>query len=95
MADYKIIFKTSVDKDLADIPKNVVVRVWQRLELLKQEPFPKQALKLEGSEGLHRLRVGDYRIIYERQASYEFLRRLFRQVEFFRSMKVVILDWLE
>ena len=55
MADYKIIFKTSVDKDLADLPKNVVARVWQRLELLKQEPFPRQALKLEGSEGLHRL----------------------------------------
>ena len=64
MADYKIIFKTSVDNDLADLPKNAVVRIWQRLELLKQEPFPRQALKLEGSEGLHRLRVGDYRIIY-------------------------------
>lgn len=63
MAVYKISFKASVDKDLTDLPKNVVARVWQRLELLKQEPFPRQALKLEGSEGLHRLRVGDYRII--------------------------------
>jgi len=64
MADYKIKFRASVDKDLADLPKNVVARVWQRFELLKQDPFPRQALKLEGSEGLHRLRVGDYRIIY-------------------------------
>ena len=64
MADYKVTFKASVDKDLTDLPKNLVARVWQRFELLKQQPFPRQALKLEGSEGLYRLRVGDYRIIY-------------------------------
>ena len=64
MADYKVTFKTSVDKDLANLPNNLVARVWQRFELLKQQPFPRQALKLEGSEGLYRLRVGDYRIIY-------------------------------
>jgi mRNA interferase RelE/StbE len=64
MADYKVIFKASVDKDLTNLPKNLVARVWQRFELLKQQPFPRQALKLEGSEGLYRLRVGDYRIIY-------------------------------
>ena len=64
MAAYKVAFKASVDKDLADLPKNLVARVWQRFELLKQQPFPRQALKLEGSEGLYRMRVGDYRIIY-------------------------------
>ena len=64
MADYKVTFKASVNKDLTDLPKNVVARVWQRFELLKQQPFPRQALKLEGSESLYRLRVGDYRIIY-------------------------------
>ncbi len=64
MADYKVTFKASVDKDLTDLPKDLVARVWQRFELLKQQPFPRQALKLEGSEGLYRLRVGDFRIIY-------------------------------
>ena len=34
MADYKVAFKASVDKDLADLPKNLVARVWQRFELL-------------------------------------------------------------
>ena len=57
MADYKVTFKASVDKDLANLPKQLVLRVWQRLEILKQQPFPRQALKLEGSEGLYRLRV--------------------------------------
>jgi len=64
MADYKVTFKASVEKDISNLPRNLVARVWQRFELLKQQPFPRQALKLEGSEGLYRLRVGDYRIIY-------------------------------
>ena len=54
MADYKIAFKASVDKDLTNIPKNLLARVWKRFELLKHQPFPKQALKLEGSQGLYR-----------------------------------------
>ena len=57
MAEYKIAFKASVDKDLTNLPKNLVARVWRRVELLKQQPFPKQAVKLEGSEGLYRLSV--------------------------------------
>ena len=64
MADYKVTFKASVHKDLSNLPKELVTRVWQRLEILKQQPFPRQAAKLEGSEGLYRLRAGDYRIIY-------------------------------
>ena len=64
MVDYKVAFKASVDKDLADLPKNLVARVWQCFEFLKHEPFPRQALKQKGSEGLYRIRAGDYRIIY-------------------------------
>ena len=60
MADYKVTFKTSVDKDLTALLNNLVARVWQRLELLKHQPFPRQVLKLEG---LYRIRVEDYRVI--------------------------------
>ena len=36
-----------------------------RLEQLKSDPFPRQSTKLHGAERLYRLRVGDYRIVYE------------------------------
>lgn len=65
MASYKIIFKPSVEKDLRPLPKSVAVRIMERIEDLKGEPFPKQAVKLSGAEKLYRIRVGDYRIIYE------------------------------
>ena len=64
MAAHKITFKPSVEKDLANLSKELVARVLKRIELLREHPFPRQALKLEGSEELWRLRVGDYRIIY-------------------------------
>jgi len=37
----------------------------KRIERLKTDPFPRQAIKLTGTERLYRIRVGDYRIIYE------------------------------
>ncbi|MBI4478582.1 MAG: type II toxin-antitoxin system RelE/ParE family toxin [Acidobacteria bacterium] len=64
MASYKVTFKPSVEKDLAHLSRELVLRITKRIELLKARPLPRQALKLEGSEGLYRLRVGDYRIIY-------------------------------
>jgi len=59
MASYKVIPKPSVEKDLRSLPKSAIVRVLKRLDLLAEDPFPRQALKLEGGEQLYRLRVGD------------------------------------
>ena len=65
MASYNITFKPSVEKDLRPLPKSVVARVMERIEKLKDEPFPQQVVKLSGTERLYRIRVGDYRIVYE------------------------------
>jgi len=37
----------------------------EKIENLKIEPFPSQSIRISGAERLYRLRVGDYRIIYE------------------------------
>jgi mRNA interferase RelE/StbE len=52
MTSYKVVLKPSVEKDLRSLPK------------AKDEPYPRQSIKLSGAEHLYRLRVGDYRIIY-------------------------------
>ncbi len=39
--------------------------VVERLEELRSDPFPRQTAKMSGAEGLYRLRIGDYRVIYE------------------------------
>lgn len=64
MVFYKIIFKPSTEKDLGALPKSVVARVFKRIEALKDDPFPRQSIKLAGAERLYRIRLGDYRVIY-------------------------------
>ena len=65
MDSYKIIFKPSVHKDLRKLPKTVVQRVLAQIEGLSEKPFPSNCIKLEGAERLYRIRVGDYRVIYQ------------------------------
>ncbi len=65
MASYSINFKPSVEKDLRRLPWTVVSRVLARVEDLKVDPLPRQAIKVSGAERLYRLRMGDYRIVYE------------------------------
>ena len=64
MASFKVIPKPSVEKDLRALPRPAIARVLRAFDLLADNPFPRQAVKLEGGEQLYRLRVGDYRIIY-------------------------------
>lgn len=65
MGSYNIKFKPSVEKDLQNLPREFVPRITERIERLTSDPFPAGCKKLTATERLYRLRVGDYRIIYE------------------------------
>ena len=65
MACYSLVFRQSVEKDLASLPKQAVSRILDRFESLKSDPFSVKSRKLQGAERLYRVRVGDYRIVYE------------------------------
>ena len=64
MTSYKIDFKPSVEKDLRSLPQSIIARVFKQIEALRDEPFPRQSIKLAGAEHLYRIRIGDYRVIY-------------------------------
>ena len=64
MANYKIVFRKSVTKDLRSIPNKDVARILQRMEELQEDPRPVGSEKLSGQER-YRIRQGVYRIIYE------------------------------
>jgi mRNA interferase RelE/StbE len=64
MAQYEIVFRKSVSKDLAKIPKRDVRRILGAIRELAHDPRPPQSLKLSGQEK-YRLRCGAYRILYE------------------------------
>lgn len=66
MAEYKLFFKKSVQKDFDSIPKKDLKRILSRIESLSEDPRPKGCEKLTGQER-YRLRQGRYRIVYSVQ----------------------------
>jgi len=51
------------EREIAKLPDDVLRRVLARVQSLASEPFPHGVKKLKG--GGYRLRVGDYRILYD------------------------------
>ncbi len=64
MARYELRFKTSVAKDMRDVPKTDLRRILERIEALRDDPRPAGCEKLSAQE-LYRIRQGNYRILYE------------------------------
>ncbi|HEX7360254.1 MAG TPA: type II toxin-antitoxin system RelE/ParE family toxin [Bryobacteraceae bacterium] len=55
----------SAAKELHVLPAKVVARIVPRLEHLASAPRPPGCKKLKGGDKEWRIRVGDYRIVYE------------------------------
>jgi len=66
MAQYKVFFKKSVEKDLKSIPKKELLKILNKIESLQDNPRPIGCEKLTGQER-YRLRQGKYRIVYSIQ----------------------------
>ena len=66
MANYSLVFKKSVAKDLRKIPNNDVKRILKSIELLCVNPGADGCIKLSGQE-LYRVRQGVYCIVYQVQ----------------------------
>ncbi len=64
MANYNLVFKKSVAKDLRSIPNKDVNRILKCIESLRENPRTSGCIKLSGQER-YRIRQGIYRIIYE------------------------------
>jgi mRNA interferase RelE/StbE len=64
MDSYKIQWKRSALKELKQLPKEKVGPIFKAVEELALNPFPNKVKKLTDSEHGFRIRVGDYRIIY-------------------------------
>jgi mRNA interferase RelE/StbE len=62
---YRIEFKRSAAKVLKKIPKPDRRRIRDRIDSLTENLPNPDKTKMKGDNPFHRIRVGDYRIIYE------------------------------
>ena len=62
---YAIEFRPSVLNDLKRVPKKDLIRIKSRIKELSSNLPPSSTTKMKGYNPFHRIRSGDYRIIYE------------------------------
>ena len=65
MAFYQIEWKRSAQKELRKLPATTIRKILDAVEHLAEQPFPPGVKKLVGTEQTYRVRVGDYRIVYD------------------------------
>jgi len=62
---YRIDFSPKADRQFKGLTKEVQIRLKHRIDILAENPFPRGVKKLSAKENFYRLRIGDYRIIYQ------------------------------
>lgn len=64
-ASYAIHYKGSAAKALRKLDRTLQKRIIYAIEELATNPFPPGAKKIQGGKGEYRVRVGDFRVIYD------------------------------
>ncbi len=62
---YDVVLESSAEKEFNRLPRQLQLRIARVLFALKEDPRPSGVRKISGSTRGWRVRVGDYRIIYD------------------------------
>lgn len=62
--NYSLVIVPSARKELLALPKTIIARIDKSINNLSHTPRPHNSVKLRGVDS-YRIRVGDYRIIYD------------------------------
>lgn len=65
MGRYRLLFKPSAERGFLALPKDIQKRLDKCLLSLQDNPRAPGVKALTGEPGVFRLRVGDYRVLYE------------------------------
>lgn len=62
---FELFIESRAERDLKRLPAEVFARVVEAMQGLRDNPRPPGCRKLTGAERDWRIRVGDYRVVYE------------------------------
>ena len=65
MASYRVYLKRNAEKELRRLPFAYLSAIVDKIKRLANQPRPAGVQMLKGEERYFRLRVSDYRIVYE------------------------------
>jgi mRNA interferase RelE/StbE len=72
--EYQIKFKSSAAKEFRKLSSQIKERIREAVDQLAENPRPSGVVKLRGEDRLFRIRIGDYRIVYEIDDSAKLVR---------------------
>ena len=64
---YSVELRPSARRELLNLPRRDQIRLIRAMDALSDAPRPPGVKKLTGLDDLYRIRVGDYRVIYQIQ----------------------------
>ena len=65
MASYEIRWARAAERELRKLDPPLIPRIVDAVDALAVDPRPRGCRKLQGAESGFRIRVGDYRVIYQ------------------------------
>ncbi len=62
---YEVYLERSAENDLKRLPTSTLDRIVHQIKTLARNPRPSGCRKITGSKNDWRIRIGDYRVLYE------------------------------
>lgn len=62
---YEVLIERAAERDLKSLPTAIFNRIVPRIRALAEDPRPSGCHKLAGSKNDWRIRIGNYRVVYE------------------------------
>lgn len=62
---YRIIWKSSAEKELRKLPHDIITQLLEIIEKLAINPYPFNVKKLTSMEHTYRIKYRNYRVVYE------------------------------
>jgi len=62
---YIIKFRPAVEKNLRTLPQKDLIRIKRKIDALAENLPDRAITKMKGNNNFHKVRVGDYRVIFE------------------------------
>lgn len=65
MASFNVLWKASAEHDLKRLDRQYIPKILTAIEALSENPFSAKCRKLKGAKSSYRIRIGDYRVVYQ------------------------------
>ena len=65
MSGFKILLRESAERDFKKINPQYTQKIFKKIEALGHNPRPPGCQKLVSTEKTYRIRIGDYRVLYQ------------------------------